>query len=176
MKFMMSILSIFALASPALAVDEKIDPATYICAELVASNTTGQPPLFEALQLDGYLSGQNRVQAPDPDNLAEMLIVVSDSCAAKPTDRVLDHWKQARKSIPANTDGAWRADKTTCGDYYANEEDGSGFIIWLDAWQRATSGKPASVFTDQETLDKFLAACKNQPGKLVREVMAENAR
>lgn len=163
-------------ASAAWAADEKIDPASYICAELVASSVSGQPPLYEALQLDGFNSAKTGNPVADPANLAEMLIIVSDSCAAKPTDKAVEHWARARKSIPADTSGSWRADKTTCGDYTANPDDGSGFIIWLDAWQRAKSGKKASVLTDQATLDHFLEVCASSPQRLLKDVMADTAK
>lgn len=169
-------LIILAIAFPAFAADEKIDPPTYICAELIASSTTGQPPLYEALQLDGYNVALSGNTAADPNNLAEMLMIVSDSCNAKPTDKALEHWKQARKRIPADTSGTWRADKTTCADYFANPDDGSGFIIWLDAWQRGKSGKKTSVLTDQPTFDNFLETCKSHPDRLIKDVMADTGK
>lgn len=161
---------------PAYAADEKIDPEDYICAELIASNVTGLPPIYEGLQLDGYVSAKNGNMVADPTTLPSMLIKVSDSCSAEPTDKAFQHWQEARKTIPVDDSGSWRADKTTCADYNANPDDGSGFVIWLDAWQRGKSGKKSSVLTDQETLDKFLAACKAQPKRLVKDVLAENAR
>lgn len=163
-------------AYAAFAADEKIDPETYICAELIASNVTGNPPIYEGLQLDGYASAKSGNLVADPTTLPDMLIRVSDACSAVPSEKALGHWMQARKSIPVDDSGPWRADKTTCADFAANEDDGSGFIIWLDAWQRGKSGKAASVLKDQPTLDNFLNACRKNPGRLVRDVLAENAR
>lgn len=159
-----------------LAADEKIDPEDYICAELLASNTTGMPPIYEGLQLDGYASAKSGNLVADPATLPAMLIRVSDSCTAEPADKALKHWQQARKSIPVDDSGDWRADKVTCSDYFGNPDDGSGFIIWLDAWNRGKSGSKASVLTDQETLDNFLASCKKQPKRLIKDVLPENAK
>lgn len=165
-----------ALAAPAQAADDKIDPETFICAELVATAADTEPPIFEGLQLDGYASGLAGQPAADASSLQPMLIRVYDSCTARPTDNALQHWQEIRRQMPASTDSAWRADKTTCGDYYANEDDGSGFVIWLDGYQRAKNGKKASVFTDQPTLDHFLAVCKANPQRLMLDVMVENAK
>lgn len=165
-----------ALFGTALAADEKIDPQTYICAELVASNVDGVPPIYEGLQLDGYMSGKNGQPVADARTLAPMLITVSDSCTAEPTDKALEHWAEARKSHPIVDNGVWRADKATCADYNANPEDGSGFVIWLDAYWRGKNNKTASVLGTQEDLERFLAACKANPRKLMLDVLGENAR
>lgn len=161
---------------PVFGADEKIDPKTFICAELLATITDLQPPLYEGLQIDGYAAGLTDRVVADPASMEEMLLKVYDSCSAKPAETVLAHWQELRKDIPAATEGPWRADRTTCGDYAANEDDGSGFVIWLDGYQRAKTGKTASVFTDQATLDHFLAQCKANPGKLMIDVMMENAK
>lgn len=160
----------------ALAADEKIDPATFICAELVTASLDGQPPLYEGLQLDGYLAAKQKHVVADADAMAPLLVAVSDSCAAKPAEKALDHWKELRKLYPFQDDGQWRVDRATCGDYNANPDDGSGFVIWADAWQRGTSGSSASVFVNQATLDHFLEECRANPQKLLVEVIRENAK
>ena len=165
------------LASPcAFAADEKIDPETYICAEIIASAVDGAPPIFEALQLDGFAAAKAGQTAADPNGLEALLLMVSDSCSAKPEEKALQHWQTARKNIPWQENDAWKADKTTCGDYQANTDDGSGFVIWLDGYQRARTGKRESVFTNQETLDRFLEQCAANPQRLMYDVMVENAR
>lgn len=169
-------LAALLLARPVYAADEMINPADYICAELIASNVTGQPPIYESLQLDGYASGKSGNVYADATNLATLLIMVSDSCAAKPAEKALKHWQQARKSVPVDTSHKWRADTITCADYNENPDDGSGFVIWLDAWQRGKTGKTASIIKDQATLDHFLEQCKKQPKRLLKDVLAENAR
>lgn len=176
MKIIFALLAVLMFASHALAADEKIDPATYICAEIVASAVDGTPPVFEGLQIDGYAAALANHPVANPQGLEQILLIVSDSCAAKPTDKTLQHWQAARKTFPAADDGAWRADKTTCGDYQANQDDGSGFVIWLDGYQRAKTGKTASVFTDQATLDHFLDVCAKNPQRLMYDVMVENAK
>ncbi len=164
------------LAAPAFAASDKIDPETYICAELLASNTSGEPPLFEGLQMEGYAAQKSGQVVADPSVMEPMLISISDICQAVPTDKVLPHWNEIRKNLPIATEGPYRADKTTCGEYYADEDNGSGFLIWLDGWQRAKNGRQDSIFENQATLDKFLAACKNAPDKLIIDVIGETLK
>lgn len=172
------VLAAVALIYPymALGADEKIDPQSYICAELVASSVDGQPPLFEGLQLDGYASGLAKNPVAEASVMEPLLLMVYDSCSAEPTDKALGHWQDARKKIVAPDESPWRADKTTCADYTANPDDGSGFVIWLDGYQRAKTGKAASVFSSQDALDNFLAICQKNPDKLMLDVMVENAK
>lgn len=171
------LLPLFLLvAFPAAAADEKIDPAAYICAELVASSVDGKPPIYESLQLDGFNAAKTGQTVADAMTLSPVLLEVFDSCAAMPTDKALDHWKKARENTPADTGSPWRADKTTCADYYANPDDGSGFIIWLDAYNRSRTGKDASILKDQAAINGFLEKCKASPKRLVLDVLNENAK
>lgn len=164
------------LAVPAFAADEKIDPATYICAELVASSIDGQPPIYEGLQLDGYAAAKSGGVVADSETLNDMLLAVTDSCSPKPEEKALEHWQSLRENFPVPDDGPWRADKTLCSAYVANPDDASGFIIWLDAYNRGKTGKNASVFGDQATLDHFLEVCRRSPDRLIIDVLAENAK
>lgn len=168
--------TVLCLAGYAYAADEKIDPPSYICAELIAANLDGQPPLYEGLQLDGYYSAKNGISAADAAILAPMLIEVSDSCASEPADKALVHWEMARKNHPADPDTIWKADKYTCEEYAANPDEGSGFVIWLDAFNRAKTGKTASVLSTQEAIDNFVQVCKSQPKRLMLDVINETAR
>lgn len=161
---------------PAYGADEKIDPETYICAELSARNVEGTPPIFESLQIDGYVSGKAKQPVADAYTLGAMTLEVSDSCAAAPTDKVAEHWQNARKNHPVDDSQIWRADKTTCAEYNDNPDDGSGFVIWLDGYWRGQSGKDTSILVDQQTIEKFEAACKANPSKLMLDVLAENAK
>lgn len=161
---------------PAYGEDEKIDPETYICAELSARNVEGTPPIFESLQIDGYVSGKAKQPVADSYTLGEMTLEVSNSCEAAPGDKVAKHWQEARKNHPIDDRQIWRADKTTCAEYNSNPDDGSGFVIWLDGYWRGQTGKASSILADQETLDKFIAACKANPSKLMLDVLAENAK
>lgn len=56
-KWLLCCCLLLALPLAAQAEDEKIDPANYICAEFVAQGAVSQdPPVFQALQIDGYVS------------------------------------------------------------------------------------------------------------------------
>lgn len=163
-------------AASAWGASEMIDPETYICAELAVTGNSFEPPIFEGLQLDGYAAGKAGVPVADAAIIQPVLTQVYDSCSAKPAEKALDHWQRIRNGVVIDENGSWRADKTTCSDYAANEDDGSGFVIWLDGYQRAKTGTKKSVFASQETLDHFLAQCKAAPKRLMYDVMVENAK
>lgn len=175
-KIIIAALLCAGLPLAAQAADDKIDPETYICAELVATAMDTEPPLFEGLQLDGYASALEGQPVADALAIQQILLPVYDSCTAKPTEKALAHWQELRKNNQVSADSPWRADKTTCADYFSNEEDGSGFVIWLDGYQRAKTRSKKSVLTDQPTLDKFLEACKKNGQRLMIDVMTENAK
>ncbi|MDE7242345.1 HdeA/HdeB family chaperone, partial [Desulfovibrio sp.] len=126
--------------------------------------------------LDGYAAARAGAPVADPALLQPLLLEVYDTCQAAPADKALPHWEKARKEKPVAADGPWRADKTTCKDYAANEEDGSGFVIWLDGYQRGKSGQPASALESNESLDAFLEACKKQPDALMLDVLAKSVK
>ncbi len=174
--FIITLVFLFFLAIQANAADEKIDPATYICAELVAASLDGQPPVFEGLQIDGFYSAQKGISRADPALLAPLLIEVSDSCASQPTDKVLSHWEKARKKHLAESPNVMDVNKYKCSDYIANPDDGSGFVIWADAYNRAKKGKSASVLSSQEAIDNFLQVCKNNQDKLMIDIIDQTAR
>ena len=177
MKFLIITFTLtFGLLGHAFAADEKIDPATYICAELIAANLDGVPPIYEGLQLDGYFSAQKNLKYADANLLAPLLVEVSDSCAAEPTEKAIKHWEAARKNYVIEENGLWNANTYKCGDYAENPDDGSGFVIWLDAYNRAKTGKSASVLSSQEAINHFVEVCKANPGKLMLDVINETAR
>lgn len=168
---------LLGLPTAALAANEKIDPATYICAELVALPTTdGQPPLFEALQIDGFASAAQGGTAAHPEIMAPLLSQVYEACQSQPTEKMLTLWEKAREALHVAEDGPWKADKTTCRDYAANEEDGSGFLVWLDGYNRQKSGTSASVLESNDTVNAYLEACNQKPEALMLDVMRESAR
>ena len=177
-KLCMCCCLLLGLPLTVLAANDKIDPATYICAELVTQPVTegGDPPIFTALQIDGYASAKAGNPVADPHTLASMLEQVYAACQAKPTETMLSVWQDNRKTIPAATEGNWRADKTTCKDYTNDTDNGSGFVIWLDGYNRAKSGKPASVLNDDETLAAYLDACSKQPDALMLDVISTSAK
>ena len=156
---------------------EKIDPAAFICAELIASpTTTGEPPLFEALQIDGYVSAAHDNIVADPRIMAPLLEQVYVACQAAPTEKVLTFWQQGREAFAIDEKSPWRADTTTCGDYAADEDDGSGFLVWLDGYNRQKNAQTVSVLTTNESLEAFLDSCKKQPKALMLEVMKEQSK
>ncbi|MDY3810633.1 hypothetical protein FYJ44_08275 [Desulfovibrio sp. PG-178-WT-4] len=175
-KLFMLCCLMLSLPVAAQAADEKIDPATYICAELVATGVSGQPPLFEGLQIDGYAAAALDKPVADPNIMAPLLEQVYAACQAKPTEKVIPLWQEARKNQAVADDGPWRADKTTCKQYSENEDDGSGFVIWLDGYNRQKSGKPGSVLESDDTLKAYLDACAKQPEALMIDVMRESAK
>ena len=176
LKTLLFCLCALVMAASAMAANDKIDPTSYICAELVAATTSGEPPLFEGLQLDGYAAGKAGAPVADADILQPVMLEVYDTCQAAPTDKVLPHWEKARTARVLPTEGPWRADKTTCKDYAANEEDGSGFVIWLDGYQRAKSGADASALESNDSLNAFLDACNKEPDALMLDVLAKSVK
>lgn len=169
---------LLSLPSPLLAANEKIDPASYICAELVTEPMTdgGEPPVFAALQIDGYASAKAGNTVADAETLAVLLRQVYTICQSKPADKVLSIWQETRKTIPAATESRWQSDKTTCKDYAEDTENGSGFVIWLDGFHRGTKGSSESVLNDDDTLNAYLAACAKKPDTLMLEVMDSFAK
>lgn len=166
----------FLLTSPLLAADDKIDPSTYICAELTASSVDGVPPIYESLQIDGYAAAKTDEVVADPKAVSDIFNVVYDACSAMPTDKVIDHWQNVRGKYPLPQDGEWRADRTKCKDFIENSDDGSGFVIWLDGYYRGKNSKTESILTDQKTFDKFMEACKKKPASLMLDVLAASAK
>ena len=127
-KWLLCCCLLLALPLAAQAEDEKIDPANYICAEFVAQGAVSQdPPVFQALQIDGYVSSNIE----------------------------------------------WEADVTKCRAYNEQPENGSGFVIWLDAYNRQYNVTEKSILAKQETLDKFLAACAKNPDAFMIDVLQE---
>lgn len=162
-------------AAPATAAD-KIDPASYICAEFSAlTSTSGEPPMFEGLQMDGYAAAKDGVDAADPNVLAGILVEIAGQCASKPADTILPLWQKTRKALDPASDGPWNA-KTTCKQLNDDRDNGDGFVVWLDGYNRQKTGKDASILATQESFDAYFAACKANPDKLMIDVMRELAK
>jgi hypothetical protein len=163
--------------STTVSAGEKIDPTDFICAELVAlPTTTGEPSLFEALQMDGYVCAVLGNPVADPQIMAPLLEQVYVACQAAPAEKALAFWENGRETFAIADDGPWRADKTTCGDYAANEEDGSGFVIWLDGYNRRKNNLSASVLESDAKLNAFLDNCRKRPQALMLDVMRESVK
>ncbi|MCR4666182.1 MAG: hypothetical protein K5657_02680 [Desulfovibrio sp.] len=159
------------------AASEKIDPETYICAEyLTAISIEHAPPLFEGLQIDGYAAAKENSPIADSRILPPIMLEVYALCQSQPEMRVLPLWKQVRSRMPKVKDSLWRADKTSCEAYNVDPNDGSGFVIWLDGYNRGKDGTQASVLTSDFDLNAFFEGCKQEPQALMRDVMRKKAR
>ena len=177
-KLVFSLILAGCILAPARgeAADEKIDPSAYICAELIASAVDGVPPIYEGLQLDGYVSSLIGQPVADPEALHPLVMGVFEACTAEPTDKAFERWRETRESYPINTEGPWRADKTVCADYAKDPDNGSGFVIWLDAYNRGKNGTDKSILTDQATLDSFLEYCAANPDALMLDAVNAKAK
>lgn len=165
-----------ALLLPANAkAGDKINPEDYICAEFLAAGAMTEPPLFEGLQLDGHYSAVNGQKVADPALVGTVLEEVFMRCGEKPGEKVLPVWTEVRKTHPDPEAGQWRADRARCGDYNRNPEDGSGFVIWLDGYQRGESGKTDSILESDAKTGAFTEACKDRPDALMLDLIREYA-
>ena len=174
--FLAMLASLCVATAPATAAD-KIDPASYICAEFSALNSTsGEPPLFEGLQMDGFAAAKDGIDAADPNVLAGILVEIAGQCATKPADAILPLWQKVRKALDPATDGPWNATKVTCKQLNEDRDTGDGFVVWLDGYNRQKTGKNASILDSQESFDAYFAACKASPEKLMIDVMRELAK
>jgi hypothetical protein len=107
--------------------------------------------------------------------MAPLLSVAYLACLYAPTEHVLTLWQKGREIVLVDESSQWKADKTTCGDYAANERDGSGFVIWLDGYNRGKNPQTSSVLESDAKLNAFLDKCKKQPQALMADVLKENA-
>jgi hypothetical protein len=156
--------------------DELIDPDTFICAELVALTTSGLPPMFESLQMDGYTSAKRGNVIADPLILRDVLLDVMKACESRPATKVRAIWKETAESYTYDKDSRWKANTTTCAMYNDDEENGSGFVIWLDGYNRAKNDTEKSVLKDDDAIQGFLKACREKPESLVLDVLKESAK
>ena len=181
-KYALKIATAFALVLlwvpfAANAANDKIDPATYLCAELVSNEATlrGELPVFEGLQIDGYVGAAIGNDMAAVDTVGMILQQAVIWCQDRPTDTVISVWEQMRVTGPAPREG-WQANKNTCADYALNPDDGSGFIIWLDGYNRRLSGTDRSVLNSDEDVQAFIDACMLNPKKTMLEVLQESAK
>ena len=174
MKKLLFCALLLSLPATAAARNDKIDPASFICAEFVALAAVAQePPLFEGLQIDGFAAAADGQTVASAGVMPALLASVNAVCGARPTDKVLSIWRKGRQSAGVPSDGPWRADKTTCRDYAENEDDGSGFVIWLDGYHRQKSGSGDSVLESDARLQDYLKACGRRPDALMLDVMRD---
>ena len=165
------------LPASALAANAKIDPANYICAELVALTSTAQEaPLFELLQIDGYAAAAAGQDMAVPQAVAPILAQVMGICQARPTEKVVDVWQHMRDGLVLPASSPWRADTTVCKAYNENQEDGSGFPVWLDGYNRQKSENNASILNSNESFQGFLKDCARKPEALMLDLLREHAK
>lgn len=176
-KILFAALALCCVPGFAQAANEKIDPETYLCAELVSNEALlrGEPPIFEALQLDGYASAAVNMDVASPDAVQIILTEAVNWCQTRPTDKVYAIWQQMRATGPV-PEGEWNAKTTSCADYALNQEDASGFIIWLDGYNRKASGTTKSILNSDEDVRGFIDACLVSPKRTMLEVLQERAK
>ncbi|MBO4368878.1 MAG: hypothetical protein J5803_02080 [Desulfovibrio sp.] len=169
-------LLLLAIGRITFAASDKIDPEQYICAEyLTTISIEHAPPLFEGLQIDGYASAKANVAIADSRILPSLMLEVYALCQSQPEAKVLPLWQQVRNRLPKAKDSLWRADKTSCEAYNVDPNNGSGFVIWLDGYNRGQTGSQASVLTSDIDLNAFFEGCKREPQALMRDVMRKYA-
>lgn len=167
----------FAIVHIAYAGSDKIAPAQYICAEYLATvSIEHAPPLFEALQIDGYTAAKMQKSVAVSRAMPTIMLEVYALCQSQPEAKVYPLWQQVRSRLPFPEDGLWNAEKTTCEAYNADPNDGSGFIIWLDGYIRGKQDNDASVLKNDKDLNAFFAGCAKNPEALVQTVMRKYAR
>ena len=130
--FIFCCIILYGLTLQAYAGSEKINPADYICAEYVATiSVEHAPPLFEGLQIDGYVAAKDGSTIAEPRILPPIMLEVYALCQSQPETLVLPLWQKVRSRITLPKYSEWQADKSTCEQYNLDPDDGSGFVIWL---------------------------------------------
>ncbi|MDO5537702.1 MAG: hypothetical protein Q4F72_09270 [Desulfovibrionaceae bacterium] len=175
----MLLCAVALLCVPALAhaANDKIDPATYLCAEYQTNEMVlkGQPPLFEGLQIDGYASADVNMDIASADTVHVLLGQVYLWCENRPTEPVYTVWRQLRATGPVPL-GNWNAKTSTCGDMAQDMDNASGFIIWLDGYNRRLQNTSKSILNSDEDLQGFIDACMLSPSRTMLEVLQEHAK
>ena len=176
-KVLLAALALVCVPNLVLAANEKIDPETYLCAELVSNETLlqGEAPLFEGLQLDGYASAAVNMDVASPDAVHIILNEAVNWCQERPTDKVYSIWQQMRATGPV-PEGDWNATTSTCADFALNQDDASGFIIWLDGYNRKANNTTKSILNSDADVRAFIDACLLSPKRTMLEVLQENAK
>ena len=99
-KWLLCCCLLLALPLAVRAEDEKIDPANYICAEFVAQGAVSQdPPVFQALQIDGFVSSNIGYTVADPQAINVLVPQAYLMCQEQPTTVVLTEADPVRSRI-----------------------------------------------------------------------------
>lgn len=176
-KFFAGALAGLALLAgqPVLADDnERINP-DYICAQYLAlASTASSGPLFQALQIDGFVSAELGTTWADPDTIKGLMSIVYARCEKAPTEPVAVHWEQVKRIIEDPVEKPWDADVTLCSRLNEHPDDGSGFIVWLDAYNRQYSVTQKSILNSDKDIQNFIAACKKRPNDRMIDVLRDS--
>lgn len=162
----------------ALAADdnERINP-DYICAQYLAlASTSPEGPLFQALQIDGFVSAEQGTTWADPDTVKGLMRAVYGLCEEHATEPVAVHWEQVKRIIEDPVEKPWDADVTLCRQLNDNPDDGSGFIVWLDAYNRQYSVTKKSILDSDASIQKFINACKQRPDDRMLDVLRDTLK
>ncbi len=174
---LLALVFVLSFQGQSMAANDKIDPATYLCAEYLTNEAVmqGQPPLFEGLQIDGYVSADVNMDIASPDTVHVLLGQVFLWCEKRPDAPVISVWKQMRATGPV-PQGDWNAKKSTCADMALNIENASGFIIWLDGYNRRLQNTTKSILNSDADLQGYIDACMLSPSRTMLEVLQERAK
>ena len=112
----------------------------------------------------------------DPRMVMSLMARTYSVCQRDPTAVAADVWQEMKLELSDPLDEHWKADTATCRQYNDNPDDGSGFVIWLDGYNRHYNVTEKSVLDSQKTLDAFLAACKKKPDARMIDVMQETLK
>ena len=160
----------------ALAADdnERINP-DYICAQYLAlASTSPEGPLFQALQIDGFVSAEQGTTWADPDTVKGLMTAVYAMYEEHATEPVAVQWEQVKRMIEEPVEKPWDADTTLCRRLNDNPDDGSGFIVWLDAYNRQYSVTKKSILNSDKDIQRFIANCKQRPDDKMIDVLRDS--
>ena len=154
--------------------NERINP-DYICAQYLAlASTSPSGPLFQALQIDGFVSAEQGTTWADPDTIKGLMPAVYAMCEKHPTDPVAVQWEQVKRLIEDPVEKPWDADTTLCRRLNENPDDASGFVVWLDGYNRQYSVTKKSILDSDRDIQRFIEACKGRPDDRMLDVLRDS--
>ena len=101
-KLLLSLVLVLSLPALARADNDLIQPDAYLCAELISEPgiMKGEPPLFQALQVDGWVSAEIGQNIASPDTVQVVLTQTYMWCQKNPDVKVMQPWKEMRSTGP----------------------------------------------------------------------------
>lgn len=157
--------------------NQRIDP-DYSCAEYVAlALTESEGPVFQALQIDGFVSAELGTTWVDPDIVKAMMQNVFLVCQEKDhlSNPAAFEWENIKKNVADPPERPWDADVTTCAQYAEDPDNGSGFLIWLDAYNRRYNATDRTILDSDADIQACIAACASRPNDRVLDVLKDVA-